>query len=101
MMDAADRVFHCASFLGFADNDNEQFWQDVLSKFMSDHFPSIRYLCVGSMMKGPHNDRKLTKKSFIQFFDQDTRNKFLKTINDRNLKILNSTGATLRQIACD
>ena len=80
IMDAAGRAFQCISLLGFNDNDHDEFRIKALTKFMSDHFPVVGYLHSGSIMQGPHNNRKLTKNAFIQFFDQDTRNLVLKQV---------------------
>ena len=61
----------------------------VVTKYMKDNFPSIRYSDLGCFYKGPYNDRKLTNIAWVEFASIDGAQDFCKKVGSSSIQLEN------------
>ena len=68
----------------------------TLRNFMNEHFKDIKFTTVDTIMKGPYNDRKATKVSYIEFPSRHDVDVVLRGIESKGLSLTDSSGTPLR-----
>jgi len=84
--DPSDPAFKRIEFLGFPDSMGHGDRIKQLDTFLLK-FPSVRCTDIGSIYKGPYNNRSLSKKCYIELGSADAMKAAFEQMKDSELKI--------------
>ena len=95
LLDKLDPASRSLSVIGFTDMDPKSRVQ-LLESLMADTVHELDYVQIDHVMKGPHKDRKFTPISYIEFNNNDDRERALRIISSRGVTLVDSKSSTLR-----
>ena len=95
LLDKLDPASRSLSVIGFSDVDPPSRVK-TLETFMSDTLGDFDYVQIDHVMKRPHRDRKLTQISYIEFNNNDDRERALRFLSTNEVALTDSCGSSLR-----
>ena len=83
--DKLDPAHRRIAFLGFDEKTTLEDRIKEIDAFLKKNWPSKK--CIDHFYKGPYNDRKISKNSFVEFSNSEDAKQILKSIKDQELEL--------------